>query len=349
LKNWTEILLKPSDTLESAIHVLQDGQARIALVVDQDNKLLGTVTDGDVRRTLINHVGMDYSVKEIMNTSPTTAFITDPPELILSVMKSKGLLSIPLLNKQGTLVGLETIQHLIENKQHDNPVFLMAGGFGTRLHPLTIKTPKPLLNVGNRPLLETIIIQFVEAGFSNFYISTHYKSEMIRNHFGNGANWGVNIEYVYEDSPLGTAGSLGLLPKNIQKSPIIMMNGDILTKVNFEDLLNFHQEQEGLATVCIREYEFQIPYGVVDVLDHKVNEIVEKPVQKYFVSAGIYVLDHKIINSVDGLTYCDMPNLIQDLIKKGEQVNVFPVHEYWLDIGRMEEYEQAHESYEIEF
>jgi len=348
LKEWTEILLKPSDTLETAIQILHAGGKRIALVADKNKKLLGTVTDGDIRRALINHVTMNCSVKEVMNSRPSTALASESPDFIISKMKSRDLLSIPLVDNYGTLVGLETLQHLLEKRRNDNPVFIMAGGFGTRLHPLTEKKPKPLLNVGNRPILETIIKRFIEVGFHNFYISTHYKAEMIREHFGDGSSMDINIEYLHEEKPLGTAGALGLLPDSMPDLPVIMMNGDILTKVDFEHLLDFHQEQNGLATMCIREYDFQVPYGVVEIEEQHVTTIVEKPVQKFFVNAGIYVLDQKLINQIDGKSYLDMPNLLEAQIENSEHVSVFPIHEYWLDIGRMEEYESAHQAFESE-
>ena len=348
MKDCSEITLKSTDSLEVAIKVLHSGGKRIALVVD-DGKLLGTVTDGDIRRALIKQVGMDYAVKNVMNNNPTTALRSERPESILSKMKSEDLLHVPIVDEHGILVGLETLQHLLDNKKYDNPVFLMAGGFGKRLHPLTKDIPKPLLPVGNRPILETILIQFIDAGFHNFYISTHYKAEMVRKYFGDGSDWGIKIEYVHEEKPLGTAGSLGLLPEELSELPILMMNGDLLTKVDFEHLLDFHYEQDGLATMCIREYDFQIPYGVVSVEKQYATGIEEKPVHKFFVNAGIYVLDQKTVNKVDGLTYLDMPNLLEKQIEKGECVNIFPIHEYWLDIGRMEEYESSHESYLSEF
>ena len=348
MKEWNELLLKPSDTLETAIQRLHAGGKRISLVVDENRKLLGTVTDGDIRRSLIKHVTMDCSVTEVMNNTPSTALASESSDLIMSKMKRRDLLSIPLVDNYGILVGLETLQHLLEKRRYDNPVFIMAGGFGTRLHPLTEKKPKPLLNIGNRPILETIIKQFIEAGFHKFYISTHYKAEMIRDHFGDGSSMDVNIEYLHEEKPLGTAGSLGLLPGSMSDLPIIMMNGDLLTKVNFEHLLDFHQEQTSLATMCVREYDFQVPYGVVEIKEQHVTTIVEKPVQKFFVNAGIYVLDQKLINKIDGKSYLDMPNLLEAQIENGQKVSVFPIHEYWLDIGRMEEYESAHQAFESE-
>jgi dTDP-glucose pyrophosphorylase/predicted transcriptional regulator len=348
-KELSKILLKLLDTLEVAIKVLHSGGKRIALVVDNNRRLIGTVTDGDIRRALIKRISMDCTVEEVMNSMPITASNSDTPELIFSKMQKKDLLHIPIVDNHGILVGLEILQELFESKKHNNPVFLMAGGFGTRLHPLTRDKPKPLLNVGNCPILETILTRFINSGFHNFYISVHYKAEMIREYFGDGSNWGVNIEYIYEEKPLGTAGSLGLLPSSAPKLPVIVMNGDILTKVNFENMLEFHCQQKGLATMCVREYELQVPYGVVSIKNQYVNGIIEKPVQEFFVNAGIYILNQKIINNINGALYLDMPNLLETQVEKGEKISVFPIHEYWSDIGQMEEYENAHKIFSGEF
>ena len=345
MKHWKDILIKSEDSMQTAIKVLHAGGMRIALVVSDSGMLLGTVTDGDIRRALIKKIDIESAVNTIMNSSPLTVLQDKNRNEILSLMKSKDLLHIPLVDKQGQLVGLETIQHLLENKKLNNPVFIMAGGFGPRLHPLTKETPKPLLNVGSRPILATIINQFIEAGFHRFYISTHYKAEMIRDYFGDGSTLGVNIEYVHEEIPLGTAGSLGLLPSNTPELPIVMMNGDLLTKINFSNLLDFHQEQGGLATTCIREYDFQVPYGVVEIERDQLVGIVEKPVHKFFVNAGIYVIDRKMIDVIDGDKYLDMPNLFENMVEQGEKINVFPIHEYWLDIGQIKEYEKANNEY----
>jgi len=339
--NWKQILLKPDNTLEEAIKTLHEGGCRITLIIDDDGKLLGTLTDGDVRRALIKHISMDDLVVEVMNNKPETALKSDQRRQILSMMRKKKFLHMPIVNEQGVLVGLETLQHLIKNISYDNPVLLMAGGFGTRLLPLTKETPKPLLKVGKLPILETIITQFIDAGFHNFYISTHYKSEMVRKHFGDGSAWGVSIQYIHETKPMGTAGSLGLLPRDIQDLPILVMNGDLLTKVNFEHLLEFHKEQGGVATMCVREYDFQVPYGVIESKECRITSIVEKPVHQFFVNAGIYVLNPALVKSVDGKTYLDMPSLLESRIENGEQVDTFPLHEYWIDIGHLEEFERA--------
>ena len=341
MKKWSKILLNPKDSLNKSIKVLHAGGVRIALVVGSNMELLGSLTDGDIRRALMKHVDMDCAIVEIMNKTPITARESESASVIMSIMRDKGLLHVPLIDENGILVGLEVLQDLVKKKKYDNPVFIMAGGFGSRLRPLTDKKPKPLLNVGNTPILETIINQFVNTGFHNFYISTHYKAEMIHDYFGDGSNREIRINYLYEDSPLGTAGALGLLPDNMPKLPIIIMNGDLLTKINFESLLDFHHNQSGLATMCTREYDFQVPYGVVGIENGSVTSIVEKPIHKFFVNAGIYILEPELISRIEKNSYLDMPNFFESQLDRGEKISVFPVHEYWLDIGRMEEYEKA--------
>jgi dTDP-glucose pyrophosphorylase len=340
MDNWNKILLAPEDTIERTIKVLHEGGCRIALVSDKFGMLLGTVTDGDIRRALINRLTMDSPIQLIMNSNPVTVDEKATSKEIISLMSDKGLLHMPIIDKDGILCGLETLQNLVEKPKYDNPVFLMAGGFGTRLHPLTKNTPKPLLKVGVKPILETIIEQFINYGFHNFYISTHFKSEQIRDYFKNGELHNISIKYLHEDTPLGTAGSLGLLPNNLPDLPMIVMNGDLLTKVDFQHLLDFHGNHNCEATMCVREYDFQVPYGVVEIDNYKIKKIKEKPVQKFFVNAGIYVLSRNLINKVDGKSYLDMTDFLEKELSS-DRVCPFLIHEYWLDIGRIDEYEKA--------
>jgi dTDP-glucose pyrophosphorylase len=338
--DWKKILIRSNDSLETAIEVLHKGGCRIALVTDTHNKLLGTVTDGDIRRALINKLEMNTEINLIMNSSPIKASSLSSREELLSIMTEKDLMHMPIVDQNGNLLGLETIQHLIEGPSFDNPVFIMAGGFGTRLYPLTKNIPKPLLMVGNKPILETIINQFIDNGFYNFYISTHFKSDLIVDYFKNGDQYGVSIKYINEEIPLGTAGSLGLLPNDLPDLPIIMMNGDLLTRIDFSNLLEFHDKHDADATMCVREYDFQVPYGVVEIDDCRIKKITEKPIHKFFVNAGIYVLNRNLIKKVDGKSYLDMTDFLESELDIGK-VNAFPVHEYWLDIGHIEEYERA--------
>jgi dTDP-glucose pyrophosphorylase len=342
--DWRDVVLKATDTLKKSISVLDAGGIRVALVLMESGELLGTITDGDIRRALLKNLSMDVSVTEVMNKKPITAKISDSMEEILSLMKAKDLLHIPVLDPDKKMARLETIGNLIQPFIIDNPVFLMAGGFGKRLRPLTENTPKPLLKIGSKPILEIIISQFISEGFHDFYISTHYKSEMIKDHFGDGSLFGVSIKYVHEKTPLGTAGALGLLSKYLSKNnnlPIIMMNGDLLTKINFNHLLNYHSENSGIATICSREYRVQVPYGVIISNAGKITKIEEKPEHKFLINAGIYIINRELLELVDSGNYIDMPHLLEREIKKGKNVNVFPLHEFWLDIGNMNEFESA--------
>jgi dTDP-glucose pyrophosphorylase len=340
MRDWHRVLIKPTDNLSKSIRVLHDGGLRVALVVDQDKKLLGTVTDGDIRRALISNISMDAVITLAMNAHPTTASVNMKKQEILALMEVDDLLHMPILDKHGVLCNLLTLQQLYKKPVRDNPVFIMAGGFGTRLHPLTKETPKPLLKVGDKPILDTIIEQFTNFGFSNFYISTHYMSEKIQNNFIDKDLGDINIKFIHEENPLGTAGSLGLLPEDISELPMIIMNGDLLTKVDFSRLLDFHEENKAEATMCVREYDFQVPYGVIRIEDNKVGEIKEKPIHSFFVNAGIYVLNHSLVQKVDGKSYLDMTGFLESELNTGG-VSAFPIHEYWLDIGQIDEYDKA--------
>lgn len=341
MRNWKKAILKQTDTMKDVIQVLNDESFRIALIVDNNERLIGTVTDGDIRRGMLKNLSMNAPASDFMFKKPIVASIEDNKEVILSRMRDLDVMQIPIVDGDRKVCGLETIHHLLKKDRYDNPVFLMAGGYGTRLKPLTDTIPKPLLKVGTKPILENILEQFINAGFHNFYISTHYKAEMVSDYFGDGSDWNVNITYLHEEIPLGTAGSLGLLPTNLPNLPILMMNADILTKIDFSELISFHIKEGGDATICVREYIFQIPYGVINTCGRRVISFVEKPVQKFFVNAGIYVFNPSLLDSLDGNSNIDMPNLLENKINNSGQVNIFPVYEYWLDIGIQEQFIQA--------
>ncbi len=338
---WQKILLSPSQPLREALEVINTQASRVVLVVDDQQKLLGVITDGDIRRALLQNLGLEVPLSHVMNANPITASIGTSRDTLIDIMESKGILSIPIVD-DGKIVGLETLQQFLVKPKYNNPVFLMAGGFGTRLRPLTDDCPKPMLQVGSKPILETVLQSFVKAGFRNFYISTHYMPEQIENHFGDGSKWGVNIHYVYEDSPLGTGGALGLLPKDLPDDlPLIMMNGDVLTKVDFARLLEFHCDNQADATMCVREYEYQIPYGVINGEGNRITDMEEKPIQRFFVNAGIYVVSPEVVKSVPYNLHIDMPTILEQQIDINKQVLMFPIHEYWLDIGRMDDFNRA--------
>ncbi len=337
-KSWESILVSPIAPIHKVLTVIDEIGLQLALVVDNDRQLLGTVTDGDIRRALIKGVSLEEPISECMFKSPTVASFNTPKAEVIQLMKDKSLRSIPLL-KNRVVVGLETLQFSEQQSKYDNPVFIMAGGFGTRLRPLTNNCPKPLLEVGDKPILETLILRFIKSGFHQFYISTHYLPHMIREYFGCGKRWGVSIKYVHEENPLGTGGALGLLPKNLPNLPVIMMNGDVLTKVDFEALLEFHNDNNASATMCVREYSYQVPFGVVESEGNKIKSMIEKPTQRFHVNAGIYVVSRSIIDDVKEHEVIDMPTLLERYLDK--DVLLFPFHDYWLDIGRMDDFNRA--------
>jgi Nucleoside-diphosphate-sugar pyrophosphorylase involved in lipopolysaccharide biosynthesis/translation initiation factor 2B, gamma/epsilon subunits (eIF-2Bgamma/eIF-2Bepsilon) len=344
VKTWKETIVPVTATIREAVKAIDLSSLGIALVVDAEQKLLGTVTDGDVRRGLLRAVSLDEPVTVVMNAHPTVAREFENRPSIIERMKAKHIRHIPIVDDEFRLVSLITLEELIHPTKQDNWVVLMAGGLGTRLRPLTEDCPKPLLKVGGKPLLETIIENFLSHGFHRFYISVNYKAEMVEEYFGNGEHLGAEIVYIKESKRMGTAGALSLLPEK-PKNPLIVMNGDLLTKVNYNHLLQFHQEQDSTATMCVREFEYQIPYGVVRVDKHRLVTMEEKPVQKCFVNAGIYVLEPDVVNWIPKDEYIDMPELFTLIQNRGGQSSVFPIREYWLDIGRMDDFVRANDDF----
>ena len=341
MTSWESVLISPDLPLSEAIAVLDRGAMQIAVVVDESRRILGTVTDGDVRRALIRQVSLSAPVAEVMARKPRTASAGSSKEALLQLMERHQLSQIPLVNADGRVLAIETLHSLLHGRRRKNAVFLMAGGFGTRLQPLTNNCPKPLLKVGDKPILEIIIENFVRSGFHRFYISTHYLPEMIRERIGDGTRWGIEVHYVHEKEPLGTGGALGLLPRDMVNEPMFLMNADLLTNLDFNKLLDFHESQSAVATMCVREHEHRVPYGVIESDGLRVTSMVEKPSYRYFINAGIYVLSPQLLKVVDHGERIDMPTLLERQMSLNQQVNVFPVHEYWLDIGRMEDFQRA--------
>ncbi|MDD3324210.1 MAG: nucleotidyltransferase family protein [Sulfurospirillaceae bacterium] len=344
MKNIGNIKLKPSSTIREALDVIDKGAMQIAIVVDEEDRLVGTLTDGDIRRGLLRGLSLDSAIEPIIFKNPTVAKISDTKEEILKKALAKKLHQIPIVDEENRVVGIKEIEELVSSSVKPNKVVLMVGGLGTRLRPLTENTPKPMLMVGNKPILQTIVEKFAEYGFVNIVMCVNYKSHVIQDYFGDGSSFGVNIEYVLEEKRMGTAGALSLL-KEVPNEPFFVMNGDLLTNVNFEHLHHYHLANNSMATMCVREYDFQVPYGVVNMQDGKIVSIKEKPVQKFFVSAGIYMLNPKAIEYIEKDTFFDMPILFEKLIGIGKNTLSFPIREYWLDIGRMEEYERANSEY----
>ena len=348
MKDYKNLILKENSTIKEALKIIDSGAMKIALIVDEKKRLIGTLSDGDIRRGFLNNLHLEDSIESIIFKNPTVCSIDDTKEKILEVALAKKVYQMPIINDDGILLGIEEVDNLIKPKAKKNVVVLMVGGLGTRLRPLTNDTPKPLLKVGNKPILETIIESFSRYGFKDFILSINYKSEMFENYFGDGSTLGVNITYIHERKRLGTAGALSLMQGKLQED-FFVMNGDLLTNINFDYLLKFHKESDAKATMCVREYDFQVPYGVVDIADGVVKSIVEKPIHKFFVSAGVYMLSPSTLSNIPKDTFYDMPTLFEKLIKLEEKTVSFPLREYWLDIGRIEEYEKANMEYDEVF
>lgn len=349
MKSWHTILLNSNATIRDAMRAIDQGASRICMVVDESNRLIGTVTDGDVRRALLRDAHMHDVVSSVMNMQPLTIISTTTREQRLKLMREHDVTAIPIVDEQHQVIGLETLHRAMQPEQRDNPVFIMAGGFGTRLQPLTDNCPKPMLRVGDKPMLEHLINQFISHGFSNFYISTHYLPEVIFNHFGDGSAWNASIQYVHEDRPLGTGGALGLLPPDLPDIPLLMMNGDVLTKLNYAQILRHHEDSLFDATMCVREDEHRVPFGVVETENALITNMVEKPTYRYKINTGIYVLSPEIVRSVQPGQRIDMPTLLEQHRLTGKRVGTYTSYDYWLDIGQMKDYHKALRDIEVYF
>lgn len=345
---WKEILISPSLQLIAAMRLLNSSALRILFVVDETQHLIGVITDGDLRRYLLKHGNLDATVAHAMNRHPKIASVVESRDQMLVKMQRLKILQLPIVDEEKKVVGLETLSDLSVQLFRDNVIIFMAGGLGERLRPLTKNCPKPLLQVGNKPILEILLENCIKSGFRNFYFSVNYKADMIRTYFGSGEKWGVNIQYVEETEKLGTAGSLSLLP-TIPAKPFFVVNADILTNMNFDTILRFHESNAtpAIATVCVRQQQSTIPYGVVDI--HNKNfclvDIQEKPTRSFFINAGIYVLNPEVLTHLKYNDYSDMPNFLVELVKKNFHIATFPICEYWLDVGHHETLSRADAEY----
>lgn len=339
-----EIKINQNASIKEALEVIDKGAIKVAVVLSDDGLLLGMLNDGDIRRALLKGMSLGDSIAGIINKHPVVANINDTKERILELANEKKLHQIPIISN-GKLIGIQDIREFLAPKNKPNKVILMVGGLGTRLRPLTNDVPKPMLDVGNKPILHTIVENFAKYGYTDIIMCVNYKSEIIKEYFGNGDKFGVKIEYVLENQRMGTAGALSLL-KERPKDDFFVMNGDLLTNVNFEYLHEYHKDSNALASICIRKYEMQVPYGVVNVRANKVTSIEEKPTQSFFVSAGIYMFSPIVLDFIPKGVFYDMPTLFSELLKHDFPIHPFPIREYWLDIGRMDEYRRANDEYE---
>lgn len=335
----------PSSPIHEAMRRIDKTQGKGLIVVDESKRLLGTLTDGDIRRALLAGKDITATVEFAMHMTPLVSYSKDIPPEIYAEAKKSLLKLIPILDLDKIVVEIFFMDN--HASIEDIPVVIMAGGLGSRLGDLTKKCPKPMLRIGGKPLLEIIIERLTSQGFSTFYIAVNYKADVIEQHFEDGRKFGCTIHYLREQIKLGTAGALSLLPKNIF-GPIIVMNGDVLTKVDFRNLKDFHYRHDSPLTVSVRKYDFQIPYGVINIDDTKgmILSLDEKPVQSFFVNAGVYVINSTLLKQIPENEFFDMPTFINNQMKQNVNVICFPIAEKWIDIGHIDDLNYAREKHD---
>lgn len=340
--------IQADESLQAAVSRLNNVGMGIVLVVDEQRRLIGTITDGDIRRAILAHVSLDASVSVLLKqksgtqySKPFTAPMGKDRDVYLKLLRQRGILHLPLLDVEQHVAGLVTMEDFVREEVPPMQAVVMAGGKGSRLYPLTEDLPKPMLPVGDKPILEIIINQLRSIGIRKVNVTTHHKPEKISGHFGNGENFDVELSYVEENQPLGTAGALSLL--NNPQETLLVINGDILTQVDFKAMLQFHREHQADLTMAVRSYEMGVPYGVIKCEGVKVKSLKEKPNINFLVNAGIYLLEPQVYQYIPAGEHFDMTDLIRRLVAEKKQVIGFPIHEYWLDIGGHEEYQLAQE------
>jgi choline kinase/predicted transcriptional regulator len=330
--------LRPEQSIKDAIRCIDASGGEIALVVDDSRRLVGSVTDGDVRRALLRGTDLDAPASKIMNVKPRSVRKGTPRVEVSALMQMAGITQVPIVDGNGVLVDIVFERDFARLPQPGHQVVIMAGGMGSRLRPITENLPKPMIELGGRPILETIIKRFESQGFDKIVLCVNYRADMIIDHFGDGAKFGVSISYVHEDKRLGTAGALSLLAERTEK-PIIVTNGDVLTTMDYVRLLDFHDAHNAHATMCLNIFKYQLPYGAVEVDGYRIVRITEKPVQQFLVNAGVYVINPEALDLIPSDTFFDMPSLFDKV--SAEFRAAFPLHEYWLDIGQLPDLERA--------
>jgi len=333
IKDWRDALLPADATFQEAIRNLDESALQIVLVISPDGVLQGTVTDGDIRRGLLRGMDMQCSIESIMFLEPLVAPQKLQRESVLYLMQANTIHQLPIVDEEKRVVGLHLWDELIAPGERLNSMVIMAGGQGTRLRPHTENCPKPLLLVNGKPMLEHIIVQAKSEGFKHFILAIHYLGNMIEDYFGDGSQLQVKIEYIREDTPLGTAGAISLM-KNTPELPFIVTNGDVLTDIRYGELLDFHKTHNASATMAVRRHEWQNPFGVVRTKGVDIIGFEEKPISRSHINAGIYVLEPSVIDLLNIDEYCDMPTLFSALQEHDNRIIVFPMHEPWLDVGR---------------
>lgn len=340
MDGWRRALVPASASLQETIRNLDVSGLQIALIVSPEGVLLGTVTDGDIRRGLLRGLDLSSHVESIMQREPLVVPPTLGRDVVLQLMRANKVHQLPVVDEQRCVAGLHVWDELLTPAQRPNLMVIMAGGQGTRLRPKTERCPKPLILVRGKPMLEHIIERARAEGFWQFLLAIHYLGGMIEEYFGDGSRWHVQIRYVREPVPLGTAGALALLEPRPQV-PLVITNGDVLTDVHYAELLDFHCRHGAAATMAVRLHEWQHPFGVVRSEGVDIVAFEEKPISRSHVNAGIYVLDPPALDVLTAGEPCDMPTVFTRLQERSARTIVYPMHEPWLDVGRAADLERA--------
>lgn len=338
---WRQTMIREQSTIQDAIRNLDVTGLQITLVVNENGALLGTVTDGDVRRALLKGLSLQNSISEIMYTSPLVVTQEMGREFVLHLMRANKVHQLPVVDEERRVVGLHLWENVISPASRSNLMVIMAGGFGKRLKPFTDDCPKPMLPIAGKPMLEHIVERAKLEGFTKFIFSLHYLGHVITNYFGDGEKFGVDIGYVTEQTPLGTAGALSLI-NPVPDMPFIVTNGDVLTDIHYGEMLDFHLTHHAAATMAVRQHEWQHPFGVVKTKGIEIIGFEEKPVHKTHVNAGIYVLSPSTLELLELGGMCDMPTLFERIqLNQAGATIAYPMHEPWLDVGRPDDLELA--------
>ena len=339
-KDINQFCLKEPATVRECMAVIDKNKQGIALIVDAQGRLTGTITDGDIRRFILAGHSIDNSVASVMWTKPLTAPLGTSEKELKELMNKHLVRNIPIIDTNGCPSKIINLRDIVSEEDVCQFAVIMAGGKGKRLKPITENMPKPMIKVGNKPILENIINYLKESGIVNIYISLNYKADIIENYFEDGSEYGVKISYLKEGKELGTAGALTLLPE-IPSSPLLVINGDVVTKTNFLRLIEFHKQRRCVMTVAATQYTLNIPFGVLNTSGHYLLGIEEKPEQRFLCNAGIYMLNPEALPLIPEDTEFDMTDLIKELVRKGLPVTTFPIHESWVDIGHMDDLRKA--------
>jgi dTDP-glucose pyrophosphorylase len=330
---WRKVILPINATILKAISSLNESSTKIVLIVGVKGELVGTVSDGDIRRGLLKGLDISSPITNVIHRNPLVVPPEMGRELVKQLMVINKIQQIPIVDDRNHLVGLHLWDEIDTASVRSNLMVIMAGGFGTRMRPLTDSCPKPMLLVAGKPMLECIIEHAKFEGFSNFILAIHYLGQMIEDHFGNGNRFGVKIDYLREQIPLGTAGALSLL-KSRPEAAFVVTNGDVITDIRYGELLDFHSRNDAAATMAVRRHEWQHPFGVVQTQGMEIVGFEEKPTMRSHINAGVYALDPSALDNLSVDNRCDMPTLFERLRTQAKRTLAYPVHEPWLDVGR---------------